>query len=152
MYRPQFAYPPSPAQCKDQSCVYSFDATNTPYLASIAAHDPGTNQIPLQLDQDADFIIRAIRIPQTSLRVLLEDCFLHAIVDSNPNNQCLNPRFWAETDGAGFVALESDNWGIWCPAGGILIAYVQNPTAAPITGMVINLAGVKRYSGVRCPK
>jgi len=84
------------------------------------------------------------------LRVVLEDCFLHAIVDQNSNNQCLDPRFWCETDGAGLVPLESDNWGIWCPAGGTLIAYVQNPTNAPITGLAINLHGVKRFTGARC--
>ena len=148
-YRPQFAYPLSPAKCQDQPCVYSFDSTNTPSFSSVAANDPGTNKIPLQLDQDADFIIRAIRIPPTSLRVVLEDCYLHAIVDQNPQNQCLNPQFWAETDGAGFVALENDNWGIYCPAGGILIAYVQNPTNAPVTGLAINLSGIKRYTGAR---
>jgi len=150
MYRPQFAYPPPPTGCREQNCMYSFDATNTPSFASIAANDPGTNKIPLQLDQDADFIIRAVRITPSSLRVVLEDCFLHALVDQNPQNQCLNPKFWAQTEGAGFVPLESDNWGIWCPAGGILIAYVQNPTGAPITGLAINLVGEKRYSGARC--
>ena len=150
MYRPQFAYSPSPAKCKDQSCMYSFDGTNTPYFLSVAANDPGTNQVPLMLDQDADFIIRAIRISPTSLGIVLEDCFLHVIVDQNPQNQCLNPQFWSETDGAGLVALENDNWGIWCPAGGILIAYVQNPTNAPVTGLAINLDGVKRFSGARC--
>jgi hypothetical protein len=150
MYRPQFAYPQPPSTCRDQNCFYSFDGSNTPSFVSVQANDPGTNKIPLTLDQDADFIIRAIRIPQTSLRVVLEDCFLHQLIDQNPANECLNPRFWSESDGAGLVVLESDNWGIWCPAGGSLVAYVQNPTNAPITGLVINIQGVKRYSGVRC--
>lgn len=151
MYRAQFAYPEASDDCRDQTCMYSFDGSNTPYFVSVAAGDPGTNKIPLVLDQDADFFLRAIRIPATSLRVVLEDCFLHGLVDQNAaTNQCLNPRFWAETDGAGLVALESDNWGIWCPAGGALIAYVQNPTNAPITGLVVNLHGVKRYSRRRC--
>lgn len=149
-YRPQFAYPAPPNSCRDQNCMYSFDGSNTPSFISVAANDPGTNKIPLILDQDADFLIRAIRITPSSLRVVLEDCFLHILVNQDPANECLNPQFWSQSDGAGLVALESDNWGIWCPAGGVLIAYVQNPTNAPITGLVINVQGVKRYNGVRC--
>lgn len=150
MYRPQFAYVQPPSTCRDQNCFYSFDGSNTPTFLSIPANDPGTNKIPLYLDQDADFLIRAIRITPTVLRVVLEDAFLHTLLDQNATDQCLNPRFWAQTEGAGLVALESDDWGIWCPAGASLIAYVQNPTGAPVTGLVINIQGVKRYSGPRC--
>lgn len=149
-YRPQFAYAAPPNSCRDQNCMYSFDGSNTPSFISVAANDPGTNKVPLILDQDADYLIRAIRITPSALRVVLEDCFLHILVSQDPTNECLNPQFWSQSDGAGLIALESDNWGIWCPAGGVLIAYVQNPTNAPITGLVINVQGVKRYNGVRC--
>ena len=152
-YRPQFAFPNPPKTCRDQNCMYSFDGTNTPSLLSIAAGEPGTNKIPLQLDNDADFLIRPVRMPPTALKVALEDCFLHLLVEVNPVNadyQLLNPEFWSESDGAGLVAWESDDWGIWCPAGGSLILYCANPTGAAITNFVVNLQGVKRYTGARC--
>ena len=56
---------------------------------------------------------------------------------------------WAATDGAGFVALDSDDWGVFCPAGGALLAYVQNPTAGSLS-LILTIHGIKRFKDSRC--
>jgi hypothetical protein len=153
MYRPQFVYLPEPANSKDVRCSYSFDGSNTPGLAGMVP--PGnaySTEIPLTLDQDADFFLRGISIGETPLLVGLLDPMRNQLV--NPllpgNPPTLLPDLWSSTDGAGIEALESDNWGVFCPAGSSLIAYVQNATAAPVAAPIINLHGIKRYCGDSC--
>ena len=153
MYRPEFVYLPAPADSKDVRCTYSFDGSNTPALASaIPAANAYSTEIPLTLDEDADFFLRGIQLQETVLLIGLLDPFRNQLV--NPlvpgNPPTLLPDLWASTDGAGLEALESDNWGIYCPRGSSLIAYVQNGTAAPVAGPVITLHGIKRYCGEQC--
>ena len=153
MYRPQFVYLGSPSDTKDVSVLYSFDGTNTPAFAgTIGAGAAFSTPIPLTTDQDADFFLRAIQIQATLLQVGLADLNNHPLIDPSQSGfpGLLIPDLWASTDGAGVVAMENDNWGLYCPLGSSLLAYVYNPTAGPLAGPVITVRGIKRYCGDRC--
>ena len=139
--------------------MYSFDATNVP---SIAAGIPKTwissNRIPLQLDQDAPFLLRAIEVSPTLLSIGIVDPWNNPICDPGQgpgfDNNGLPPILvsyvWAQTDGAGLAILESTPWGLWLPAGAVLGVYFENDTNATIAAPVINLHGIKRYSKGGC--
>jgi hypothetical protein len=154
MYRPQFAYALPAAPCQDQTCQYSFDHTNLPvFLGSLAA-GAQTGRIPLKLDKDADFYLRAIR-SQGAISFRLED------TDGNPLSDCDNavnstnyelPNEYSRTAGAGLVALESGADGVFGPAGGNFVVYLFNAGATTIelTSCAINLVGVKRFSKGVC--
>ncbi len=152
MYRPQFPFPQAPAGCEEQRCLYSFDGSNTPMLSGNLGGNLTLNKIPLQLDRDAPFLLRAIQVSATSLLVGLEDPGGHTLV--YPTSLGLPPlepnALWAQCDGGPITVLESDNWGIFCRAGSVLLAYVQNTTAGSLTLPIITLHGVKRFSGAKC--
>ena len=153
MYRPQFVYLDAPANSKDVRVSYSFDQSNTPgFAGTIAAGAAFSTPIPLTTDQDADFFLRGIQIQATALQVGLADLNNHPLIDPSQSGfpGLLIPDFWGSTDGAGIVAMEVDNWGMYCPMGSSLLAYVYNPTAGPLAGPVITLHGIKRYCGDRC--
>ena len=153
MYRPQFVYLPSPPNTKDVRTSYSFDQSNVPtFVGTIPAANAYSTQIPLQLDNDADFFLRAIEIKETVLLIGILDPMNNQLVDPLvPGNPAtLLPDLWASPDGAVIVPLESDNWGVFCSAGSSLIAYVQNSTGDPVAGPVITLHGIKRYCGDKC--
>ena len=134
--------------------MYSFDATNLPVFGGTLAAGAQTGRIPLRLDKDADFYLRAIK-SQGLVSFRLED------TDGNPLSDCDNannptnyelPNEYSRTVGAGLVALESGAGGIFGPAGGNYVVYLYNATAATIelSTCALNLAGVKRYPGERC--
>lgn len=160
MYRPQFAYR-TPKDTEDHRCHYSFDGSNTAFLVGNLGAGLSTGRIPLLMDSDADFFLRAIQLqPSLGLQIRLEDCYGNPLSDSGNNpvvagtqrDNYVNPALYGEPDGAGIVALESDEQGVYCPRNGALNLYVTNPTAAPISlaNIVVNLHGVKRYSGEKC--
>jgi len=152
MYRPQFAYPLTPAQCEDERCHYSFDGTNVPRFQGNIPGLTTYTKVPLVLDQDADFFIRGIQISPTTLLIGIQDPSGHPIVFPTATGlpPVLQVPLWAQSDGAGLVTLDSDNWGIFCPASGCLLAYVQNTLAGSVAGPVITLHGVKRFKGAGC--
>lgn len=159
MYRPQFAYS-TPEGCEDQRCHYSFDASNTPFLVGALAAGRFLSKIPLPMDSDADFYLRGFQLEASGLTLRLEDCYGNPLSDSGnlipaagtQFNDFEAPALYGESDGAGVVALESDEWGVFCPRGGVLCLYLFNATAAPInlSSIIVNLHGVKRYSGEKC--
>lgn len=153
MYRPQFVYLPSPKGSNDVRVSYSFDKSNTAaFVGTIPAGNAFSTPILLPTDQDADFLWRGIQIQETDLLIGILDPFNNQLV--NPLNPgfpaTLLPDFWASTDGAGIVALDSDDWGMYCPKGSSWTVYVQNATNGALAGPVITLHGVKRYCGVKC--
>ncbi len=156
MYRPQFAYPnASEAGCLEQRAHYSFDGTNTPALATIAA-GAELSKVPLKFDQDAPFFIRALQVSESVVLLRLEDCSGNPLL-GNPQNAIFpdsvpldTPAQWCESGGAGLVPVESDEWGIYCPAGGTLFLYALNPSAGEITDLVVNVHGVKWYKEGAC--
>lgn len=159
MYRPQFAYS-TPEGCEDQRCHYSFDGSNTPTLRGNLAAGTFLFGIPLPMDNDADFYLRGFQLEPSGLMLRLEDPHDNPLSDSGnlvpaAGTQFDNyehPALYGEPDGAGIVTLESDEWGVFCPRGGRFLLHVFNPTAAPIAlaTIIVNLHGVKRYSGEKC--
>jgi hypothetical protein len=152
MYRPEFVYPEASPNTLDQSCLYSWDGTNTPAFVSPIPAGALIQKIPLRFDQDSTFFIRGIEIVGNGLLVGLGDINDAPLVQ--PLAPGLDPTMlaplWAETDGQGETAAESDNWGIECPPGSALYAYVQNPAGNPVNGPVITVFGIKRYTGEQC--
>jgi hypothetical protein len=108
------------------------------------------------MDQDAPFFLLALQ--QTGiagLQIRLETPHGEPLSDSGNVQETTNyvyPALYSQCDGAGLVALESDTWGIFCPRGGVLNLYLNNPTAAPIdlTGVLLTLHGKKRYPVEYC--
>jgi hypothetical protein len=166
MYRPQFAFK-SPADCEEQRCVYSFDFTNTPLLAVTIAAGASISRIPLLLDKDADFYLRGIdTMPLPSgpliilmgqgLEIRLEDPVGHALSDRENALEVIDYQYmelYSEMNGAGIVPLDNcDDYGVYCQAGSRLYLHLFNNSAANINLnlFILNLHGIKRYSGERC--
>lgn len=162
MYRPQFVFPVSIEPCVDLRCQYSFDRTNVPALASgsVPASWPSNWKIPLVLDQDADLFIRGIVIAPTALRIGLVDPYNNPLIDPGQgpgfDGLGLPPTMvsyvWGQTMGAGLIAEDGDNWGIYCPAGAALGLYIGNftPLAFDEPTPIINIHGVKRFQKGAC--
>ena len=154
-YRPQFAFPLPDPPCEYQRCTYSFDGSNTPALVGTLGAGLTLSKIPLLMDTDALFLMRGFTVPVTALQFRLEDGNENPLSDSGNATQSTNyelQALYSATDGAGLVALDSDDWGVYLPAGGAMLLYVYNPTAAPVDlgGLFLNLHGVKRYQGANC--
>lgn len=151
MYRPQFAFPKA-SNCQEQRCIYCFDSSNTPSMAGTLAAGITTSRIPLPLDRDADYLVRAIQISPSLLQFGLEDPGYHPLV--HPTSSGLPPvvasALWSQCDGGPLVTLESDNWGIYCRRGAVLIAYFSNPTTGALAFPTINIHGIKRFTGAKC--
>jgi hypothetical protein len=154
MYRPQYAYPLPDPPCEDQPCLYSFDATNCPIFTGTLAAGAQTGRVPLKLDKDADFFLRAFD-SQGLVSIRIEDPNGNPLSDSGNSNDPTNfelPKEYSQTAGAGFVALEGGKEGLFAPAGANFLAYLYNAGTASIdlTTCALNLAGVKRYSKEVC--
>jgi hypothetical protein len=167
MYRPQFPYPLPPAPCEADRCQYSFDTSNTPALAQVLGAGQQTGRIPLNMDVDADFYLRAITtlgttsFPALSCSFRLVDPESNNLSDSDNAQQSTNfeiPMEYSDTHGAGLVVLESGQWligsggagGVFAHGGSSFLLYLFNPAAVPIdlSTFVINLHGIKVFSGV----
>jgi hypothetical protein len=155
-YRPQFPYKLAPEGCTDQRCVYSFDYHNTPRLAMVIPAGDQFLRIPLQLDKDADFFLRGfVTSSIAGIEIRLEDPRGHALSDIENLDEEMNfqyPGLYSQSSGAGIVALDSDDYGVYCVAGSRLYLHIFNTSTVNVllTPLVINLHGVKRYSGERC--
>jgi hypothetical protein len=153
IYRPQFPYP-IPEDCHPQRCHYTFDSTNTPSFAGMLPSGNQTSAIPLQMDKDADFLLRAWQMASDIMYRLI-DPYNNALSDEGNVEQLRNfQRFTlsSATTGASPVALESQTWGIYCPAGSNfnLFLYNQTDAAVDISATVVVLHGVKMYGTKRC--
>jgi hypothetical protein len=154
MFRPQFAYPLPPAPCQDQTCQYSFDATNLPALSGTLAAGERTGRIPLEMDKDAPFYLRAMDT-QGSISFRLEDPNRNAISDSENPTESSNyeiPSEFSKVNGATPAVLESGAGGLFAPAGGTFVLYLYNNTAGALNlnTLCFNLVGVKRYISSGC--
>ncbi len=154
MYVPQFAFPLAPDPCEDLRFTYSYDSTNLPTFIGTLAPGQQTGRIPLRLDKDADFYLRAISLGGRAA-VRLEDPKDNALSDSDNPLQVqnfVNTNQFGNSAGAGVTALESGAGGIYAPAGGNFIVFLANLTNATInlSDCVVNLHGVKRYPGGGC--
>lgn len=67
MYRPQFAFPPTPENFIDEDFVYNFDGDNIPALNIRFAPGQVTQRIPLPLQSDAAFLHRGLKMNQAAV-------------------------------------------------------------------------------------
>ncbi len=154
MYRPQFSFPLP--KCDSQRFHYAYDQSNLPTLTSTLAPGAHTGRIPLQMDRDAAFLIRAIQqFASAYVQVRLESAYVNALSDSGnalEQSNYVYPALYSECDGAGLVAIDSDDWGIYCPRGGVLNLYLNNPTAGTVnlSGIKLTLHGIKLYEDKPC--
>jgi hypothetical protein len=152
MYRPQFPYPDVELPCEAQRSMYSFDSTNTPVMTGTLASGATTGRIPLHLDVDAEFWLRAITTwGGVSLR--LEDSDSNPLSDDGNAVESTNyqtPGQYSNSQGAGVVVMEAGDMGILGAAGGNICVFLYNGTSSSIdlTSCAINLHGIKIYSGV----
>ncbi len=154
MYAPQFAYPRAPGKCNDQRFTYSFDASNLPVFLGSLSPGQQTGRIPLSLDKDADFYLRAVNV-QGLASVRIEDPEDNPLSDSDNQLQDANfmlPAEYADSGGAGVVALDSGSDGVYGPAGGNFMLLLANleTVSIDLTTCAITLHGVKRYIDKGC--
>lgn len=67
MYRPQFAFPPTPSNFRDEDFVYNFDGDNVPALNIRFGPGQTTQRIPLPLQSDAGFLHRGLKMNQAAV-------------------------------------------------------------------------------------
>ena len=154
MFVPQYAYPRAPGKCDDQRFTYSYDSNNLPSFTGVLLAGQQTGRIPLSLDKDADFYLRAINI-QGRVAVRIEDPEDNPLSDSDNPTQAQNfmlPAEYGDSSGAGVVALETGADGVYGPAGGNFMLLLANlgTTTIELTTCAITLHGVKRYSEKVC--
>src|SRR6185369_10340808 len=128
MYSPQFVYPRAPGACTDQRFSYSYDASNLPVFTGTLSAGQQTGRVPLSLDKDADFYLRAINL-QGSVSVRIEDPDGNPLSDSDNASQDANfmlPEEYGNSAGAGVVALDSGADGVYGPAGGNFVLLLAN--------------------------
>lgn len=109
MFRPQFPCPPAPKGFVWQPCVYEFDVTNTPAFRLSLAANQETGWIPMKLDSDAPFVLKAIKISRSGFNVILKDPHENELM-----NDYLDPVEFANNVPP-FTILEGP--GIECPSG-----------------------------------
>jgi hypothetical protein len=82
MYTPQFILPDPPAGFVFQPCIFQFDASNVPALGLLTlTKGQESGYIPLLLDDDAPFVLKAIKIQNSGLNVLLFDPSSNQLMD-----------------------------------------------------------------------
>jgi hypothetical protein len=162
MYRPEFAYS-TPPGCLDKDFTYLFDSSNVPLLsASISGRR--IDNIPLYLERDAPFYWRGIKVgirqmdsdgpvaygfPNFSIR--LRDCYDNDLSDgflpATEYGFAMNPLIFNNSSLTGpCVPLGQE---IYCPPGGIVLAFLIAPLTAESYYASIALYGVKRYKECR---
>ena len=65
-FRPQFAYPPPPPGFEYEEFEYYFDQVNTPALVAVPIRN-----VPLQLEPDAEYRLRALQISGNTANLVL---------------------------------------------------------------------------------
>lgn len=156
MYRPQFPYP-IPDGCRDEDFVYYFDGSNVPLLNQSVSGLSVPN-IPLILEQDADFYWRGFSVGmyttgagpvevQPNVAVKFQDCYQNNLSEGLiPATQYAFPQnpvtFYNGMYNGPFVPLEPE---IFCPRGGVILFFMQAPTLASPSYVMVSLFGVKRF-------
>jgi hypothetical protein len=166
-YRPQFAYS-TPAGCRDIPFVYTFDSSNTPYLAA-DINNKTIDFIQLALQQDAPFYWRATKLGP--LRVIIGGVTSsyalpnYSVYFRDPyDNDLADGRIAAERSGFAEnplafnstmltgppVPMEQE---VYCPPGGVITAFLKVPSLTAGGGQTYSTSfsffGVKRYK--ECP-
>jgi len=149
-YRPQFPFKRSP--CLEQRCMYSFDATNLPVFTGTLLNGQITSRIPLHLDKDSEFVLRAV-VTQGPISIRLETPGGDPLGDSDNAQVSTNYNLPTEycSSVAGVVPLEGGE-GVESPDGANYLLYMYNGTGRTINlnTCVVNLHGLKRYPSEVC--
>ena len=151
LYRPQYAFE-TPRGFRDETFHYTFDKTTIAALGVTLPTLQLRNDIILQLQNDQEFVCRAIAVlgaaderagsAVSNLYIWLKDPF------GNYLSQTYVPiSRYLTGGGAGVIGrfpviIEPE---IICPAGGMWTMYLYNPTTGSINPPAITFFGVKRY-------
>ena len=160
-YRHQFVPAPTPQGFHDVDFIAYFDKVSTPVLGITLQANAEQLDVPLQLENDADFVFRGIRVYLT----LSEEIGAGApprVQFKTPNGTPISSKFPAlpprldQAYRAGGLNLGPTgvyelptvptDAEVLCPAGSAFLMNVYNPNAAPATlSGFIAFFGVKRY-------
>lgn len=146
-YRPQFAFE-TPAGFDDEQFHYSFNHENVPALATAIPAGVTVRNIILQLQNDAEFVLRAWKVQlgagatgSTNLYLHVRDPYsfpLSAV--PLPLNNYMSPG-WISPIGSMLVPIGPETV---CPIGGFFSIDLYNPTAGPLVPPGFTLYGVNR--------
>lgn len=162
-YRPQFVPRSTPKGFHDVDFVHFYDANTTPVLGMTIGAGAEKMDIPLYLENDADFILRGIRVllvvtseeaGAVAARVQFREPAGGRFLSSQPpalppvlSQSYLGQGLNVTPTGAFEFPMVPMDPEIVCPAGSAFLAYLYNPLA--VAGMVsgfIAFFGVKRYA------
>lgn len=145
IYRPQYAFSRRPAGFEDEAFHYSFDSSNVPVLGTTIAAGANVQNIPLQLQNDAEFILRAVKIQlataPSNLYATIRDPFGNFVsaVPLPLDNYLTGAG--AALIGRMEVPFESE---IHCPLGGFFQLFLYNLTTGSVLPPQVTLYGVNR--------
>jgi len=118
MFRPQFPRTPAPPGFIWQPCVYQYDSTNTPAFVGLAlAKNQESGYIPLVLDDDAPFVLMAIKAQHSIVNFQIWDPHGNELMDTY-----VNPAQYA-SDTVPYTILEGP--GIECLKGTVFQIRLQ---------------------------
>lgn len=123
-YRPQFPYPTPPGY-QDEEFIHFFDAHTVPGLATVLSAGQELRDLPLPLDSETEYHIRAVEVAtdtDDALGVQLKDAYGNYLSDGYVPAGVYSGQQLADV-GACPVALESE---IVCPPGGVLSISIKN--------------------------
>jgi hypothetical protein len=146
IYRPQYAFL-TPRGFRDETFHYSFDNTNVPVLGAVIAAGQQVLNITLQLQADAEFVLRAWKVESvtgggSNFQIVIKDPFGNYLSAAPiPLARYLRGN-GALVIGRTVVPFESE---IACPMGGFFQVDLYNPTTGNLTPPRFTLYGVKRY-------
>ena len=143
-YRPQYAFV-TPPGFQDEQFHYSFDSTNVPVLGTAIQAGQRVENITLQLQNDAEFILRAWKALSGSavsnLYMTIRDPYGNYLSATPlPLGNYLTPG-GVQIAGSMEVPFESE---IIAPAGGFFQLNLWNITTGPVTPGAFTLYGVNR--------
>jgi hypothetical protein len=144
LYRPAFAYH-TPRGFRDETFHYSFNGSNVAALGTAIAAGALVADIILQLQNDADFVCRGLKVllgtVPSNLYLWLKDPFGNYLSQTYVPASLSVSGSGSGVCGSLVVPIEE----IICPASGMWTAYLYNPTAAPVNPPAFSFFGVKRY-------
>lgn len=145
VWRPQFAFPPAPAGFRDEQFHYGFDGSNVPALATAIAAGSQVLNVVLQLQNDAEFILRAIKVQlgtaPSSLALQLRDPYGNYL--SATPLELSNYLTGGGAAMVGQMAVPFEDQ-IRCPLGGFFEVFLYNLTTGSVAPPAFTFFGVNR--------
>lgn len=146
IYRPQFAFHVAPPGFRDEQFHYSFDKENVPILNTAIGAGLSVNNIVCQLQNDAEFILRSLKIQGVSSSV---SSLLVTIRDPYGNFLSAVPLpIGNYASGGGAVSVGRMDVPfedqIVCPIGGFFEVFLTNLTLGNVNPPAFSFYGVNR--------